>query len=170
MPNAAIFLRSLLLSYIMLSMHACEAFVVGPSSRQGRGRSVSTTELSAAIVVARGASRFKIEYDLVIRPESVLPPLVVLHGGPSVPSNYLRPLENIVTDRSILFYDQLGCGRSDEPDNPYMYSIDLAVEDLDQLLSMTGIAVGPYHLYGQSFGGILAFEFLKSSVRRHGWH
>jgi pimeloyl-ACP methyl ester carboxylesterase len=43
-------------------------------------------------------------------------PILVLHGGPSVPSDFLFPLVNVVPYRSIVFYDQLGCGKSDEPD------------------------------------------------------
>ena len=43
-------------------------------------------------------------------------PLVVLHGGPSVPSDYLYPLTAVVPYRTIIFYDQLGCGKSDEPE------------------------------------------------------
>lgn len=42
-------------------------------------------------------------------------PILVLHGGPSVPSDYLLPLVNVVPYRSIVYYDQLGCGQSDEP-------------------------------------------------------
>jgi len=45
-------------------------------------------------------------------------PILVLHGGPSVPSDYLFPLVNAVPYRSIIFYDQLGCGQSDEPKEP----------------------------------------------------
>jgi hypothetical protein len=44
-------------------------------------------------------------------------PIVVLHGGPSVPSDYLFPLVNYVPYRSLIFYDQLGCGRSDSPED-----------------------------------------------------
>jgi pimeloyl-ACP methyl ester carboxylesterase len=44
-------------------------------------------------------------------------PILVLHGGPSVPSDYLLPLVNVVPYRSIIFYDQLGCGKSDDPDD-----------------------------------------------------
>lgn len=43
-------------------------------------------------------------------------PLVVLHGGPSVPSDYLYPLAGVVPYRTIIYFDQLGCGKSDEPD------------------------------------------------------
>ena len=48
------------------------------------------------------------------------PPLVVLHGGPSIPSNYLLPIVNGVTDRAIVFYDQWGCGKSSRPANDKM--------------------------------------------------
>ena len=42
-------------------------------------------------------------------------PLLVLHGGPGVPSYYLNPLAALGDDRPVVFYDQLGCGRSDQP-------------------------------------------------------
>lgn len=94
-------------------------------------------------------------------------PIVVLHGGPSLPSDYLYPLVLAVPYRSILFYDQLGCGLSDEPTDLQAYSIENAVDDLEEILSKIGVR--RYHLYGQSFGGILAYEFLKrSSQRRKG--
>jgi proline iminopeptidase len=91
-------------------------------------------------------------------------PIVVLHGGPSVPSDYLYPLVKAVPYRSILFYDQLGCGLSDEPTDEGAYSIDLAVDDLEVVLDKVGLL--RYHLYGQSFGGILAYEFLKRVAER----
>ena len=89
-------------------------------------------------------------------------PVVILHGGPSVPHNYLKPLIRRFPDRSLIMYDQLGCGKSDEPVNTgdNIYSIKLSVEDLIELLSEIGIV--DFHLYGQSFGGILGYEFLKS--------
>ena len=42
-------------------------------------------------------------------------PIVVLHGGPSVPSDYLYPLVDFVPYRCMVFYDQVGCGRSSQP-------------------------------------------------------
>jgi proline iminopeptidase len=92
-------------------------------------------------------------------------PIVVLHGGPSVPSDYLYPLEQAVGYRSIVFYDQLGCGKSDEPKDLNCYSIDLALDDLEALLKKIGVR--RFHLYGQSFGGILAFEYLKRQAERN---
>jgi pimeloyl-ACP methyl ester carboxylesterase len=89
-------------------------------------------------------------------------PLVVLHGGPGVPSDYLYPLRDVIPYRSIIFFDQLGSGRSPVDaceDDLCLYSIDLAINDLEHLLKKLGVR--KFHLYGQSFGGILGFEFMK---------
>ena len=108
----------------------------------------------------------KEEYDLsyrIVRPMSLssmkAAPIVVLHGGPSLPADYLFPLADVIPYRSIVFYDQIGCGRSDEPTDQSLYSIDNAVDDLQSLIQKLGIR--RFHLYGQSFGGILAYEYLK---------
>ena len=61
--------------------------------------------------------------------------------------------------RSIVFYDQLGCGKSDEPDDASLYSTAESVDDLRLLLRKVGVR--RFHLYGQSYGGILAYEYLK---------
>ena len=104
----------------------------------------------------------------IVRPMSLssktAAPIVVLHGGPSVPSDYLYPLEKVIPYRSILYYDQIGCGRSDEPQLVSDYSIDYAIHDLETLITKLGIQ--RFHLYGQSFGGILAFEYMKQMAER----
>jgi pimeloyl-ACP methyl ester carboxylesterase len=41
--------------------------------------------------------------------------VLVLHGGPSVPSDYLYPLVDFVPYRCMVYYDQIGCGRSTQP-------------------------------------------------------
>ena len=102
----------------------------------------------------------------VVRPELLAsratpPPLVVLHGGPQVPSDYLWPLENVDAGRAVLFYDQLGCGRSGAPPKSSgCYGIDASVRDLRALLQT--LNVDRYHLLGQSWGGMLAFEHLRA--------
>jgi L-proline amide hydrolase len=87
-------------------------------------------------------------------------PLVVLHGGPGAPSYYLNSLAELAdTGRPVVLYDQLGCGRSDrvtEAPSDF-WTIDLFKRELTTLLDALGIADG-YHLYGQSWGGMLALE------------
>src|SRR5258708_27846387 len=39
-------------------------------------------------------------------------PLLVLHGGPGCPHDYLENLAALASEkRRVIFYDQLGCGR-----------------------------------------------------------
>ncbi len=92
------------------------------------------------------------------------PPLLILHGGPGMGHDYLLPLSALAVDREVIFYDQLGCARSDAPDDPMLYTIDqfaARIEALREVLKLDRIA-----LYGHSWGGILAIEYLTSKKRQ----
>ena len=91
-------------------------------------------------------------------------PVLILHGGPGIPSDYLYPLTEVIPYRSLIFYDQLGCGRSPGPDSIDAYSIDQSIDDLELLIKKLNLR--RFHLYGQSFGGILAFEYIKRMAER----
>jgi len=82
-------------------------------------------------------------------------PLVGLHGGPGSTHNYFAPLERLADERPIVLYDQLGCGRSDRPDD-VEWSLGLFLEELDALREHLGLA--RVHLLGTSWGGMLALE------------
>jgi proline iminopeptidase len=84
-------------------------------------------------------------------------PLVALHGGPGFPSYYLTPLEALADDRPVILYDQLGCGRSDRPDDDSLWTIERFARELDQVLAAFGF--DRYHLYGHSWGSMLATRF-----------
>ena len=81
-----------------------------------------------------------------------------------MPSSYLYPLVDQVRDRSIIFYDQLGCGRSDAPNDLNLYSIENSVDDLEVLLR--SLRIRRFHLHGHSFGGMLAYEYVKRAAER----
>lgn len=84
-------------------------------------------------------------------------PVVLLHGGPGVPSDYLEPLEALAAEgREVIRYDQLGCGRSDHPDDPTLLRVERFVAELVQVRDALGLE--RFHLYGQSWGGMLALE------------
>lgn len=90
-------------------------------------------------------------------------PLVLLHGGPGVPSDYLEPLERLADGgREVIRYDQLGCGRSDHPDDPSLLRVERFVAELMAVRQALGLE--RIHLYGQSWGGMLALEVALSGA------
>lgn len=86
------------------------------------------------------------------------PPLLLLHGGPGAPHDYLENLEQLAdAGRRVIFYDQLGCGFSDKTGKPEMYSVALYVEELGAIREALGLR--RLHILGQSWGGMLAMEY-----------
>lgn len=83
----------------------------------------------------------------------------------SLPSQYLYSVvDNIPSDRPIIFYDQIGCGRSSEPTDVGLYGIPQSIDDLEKLLDELNI--GAFHLLGHSYGGALAYEYAKRVSER----
>jgi proline iminopeptidase len=85
-------------------------------------------------------------------------PLLVLHGGPGAPHDYLEPLAALADDRPVIFYDQLGCGSSDRPNDPALWTVGHFVEELAQVRAALGLA--KVHLLGSSWGSTLAADYL----------
>jgi proline-specific peptidase len=85
-------------------------------------------------------------------------PLLCLHGGPGSAHYCLEPLEALGTNRRVIFYDQLGCGNSDRPDNPALWTIDRFIEELAQVRA--ALSLDRLHLFGSSWGGILAQQYV----------
>lgn len=85
------------------------------------------------------------------------PEVVVLHGGPGAHHDYLLPgFDSIATDRTLVYYDQRGGGRStvgrDVPVGAHEQVHDLeALRDVWQMQQM--------HLVGYSWGALLAMLY-----------
>jgi len=58
-------------------------------------------------------------------------PLLCLHGGPGSTHNYFEPLEQLAAGgRRVVLYDQLGCGNSDRPDDPELWTLELFLDEV----------------------------------------
>jgi proline iminopeptidase len=57
-------------------------------------------------------------------------PLLILHRGPGAGHDYLEPLEALASDRPVVFFDQLGCGKSDRPDDVSLWRIERYVDEV----------------------------------------
>lgn len=86
-------------------------------------------------------------------------PIILLHGGPGVPSDYLRPLLALADDRPVYIYDQLGTGRSDHPADTSLWHTERFVRELQALRDSLGL--GEVYLYGHSWGTMLAASYME---------
>ena len=85
-------------------------------------------------------------------------PIVVVHGGPGLDHNYLRPgLDVLATSHTLVYYDQRGTGRSDFPLDPGSINLAAFVSDIDALRQVMGY--DKITVLGHSFGGLIALAY-----------
>ncbi len=87
--------------------------------------------------------------------------VLLLHGGPGCTHEYLEAFDSYFPTAGIeyYYYDQLGSGRSDQPDLPSLWELDRFVDEVEQVRQALALERGNFVLYGQSWGGILAMEY-----------
>ena len=85
-------------------------------------------------------------------------PVVVVHGGPGLDHQYLRPgLDVLASSRALIYYDQRGTGRSDADLDSASINLSTFVEDIDELRQALGYE--RITLLGHSFGGLIALGY-----------
>jgi proline iminopeptidase len=63
----------------------------------------------------------------------------------------------LADERPVLFYDQLGGGKSEHPDDLSLWQIDRFVEELGQVRA--ALNLDRIHLYGHSWGTMVALDY-----------
>jgi len=84
-------------------------------------------------------------------------PLLVLHGGPGGNHHNLVAFQALSDERTIIFYDQLGCGKSDRPDDDKLWTAERYFDEVEAVHK--GLKLNSYHLAGHSWGTTLATGF-----------
>ncbi len=100
----------------------------------------------------------------IVGDEKNMAPLLVLHGGPGAPHDYLEPLMELADDRQVIFYDQLGCGKSDRPKDFHDWDLDFFVEEL--AFVRKELALDELHILGQSYGAMLGIAYALEKGER----
>lgn len=103
-----------------------------------------------------GGKIWYIEHRSAARPSK--DPLVVIHGGPGMSYNYLEDLSRLASQRTVVFYDQLGSYKSPAK-NPSkdLWRRPRFVEELHALIEH--LKLKKVVLYGQSWGGTIAVDY-----------
>ena len=87
--------------------------------------------------------------------------ILCMHGGPGATHEYLQPLSDLVRDgHRVVFYDQLGCGRSARITDTSLFSLDHNVLEVEEL--RRSLNLGPVHVFGSSYGGTLALAYTRA--------
>ena len=104
---------------------------------------------------------FKTHYRKVVGTDPRKAPLILLHGGPGSSHNSLEVLDCIAdTGRTLIYYDQIGCGDSPAPDERTdLFTKEVWCEELDNLREY--LHLDRVHLLGHSWGGMLAITYIS---------
>lgn len=87
--------------------------------------------------------------------------MLLLHGGPGVTHEYFEAFDSFFPGAGIeyYYYDQLGSYFSDQPDEPELWEISRAVDEVEQVRRALGLDSSNFFLFGHSWGGLLAIEY-----------
>lgn len=87
--------------------------------------------------------------------------LLLLNGGPGATHEYFECMESFLPGEGIeiIYYDQLGCGNSDNPKDTSMWDLGRYVEEVEQVRQSLHLTSDNFYLLGHSWGGILAMQY-----------
>lgn len=87
--------------------------------------------------------------------------ILLLNGGPGATHEYFECFESFLPKEGIefIYYDQLGCGNSDNPNDVSMWDLPRYVEEVEQVRVALGLNKENFYLLGHSWGGILAMDY-----------
>jgi proline iminopeptidase len=87
--------------------------------------------------------------------------VLLLHGGPGATHEYFEACDSYLPAAGIeyYYYDQLGSGFSDQPDDPSLWELERFVDEVEQVRRSLGLGRQNFVLCGQSWGGMLAIEY-----------
>ena len=84
-------------------------------------------------------------------------PILILHGGPGSSSYGQEPLKELSQERPVIFYDQLGSGRSQRITDTTLMTVERYIEEVEQVRKSLNLE--KLYLYGQSWGTALSLEY-----------
>lgn len=87
--------------------------------------------------------------------------LLLLSGGPGLSHEYFECMESFLPKEGIefIYYDQLGTGFSDNPNDTTMWDLPRYVEEVEQVRKALNLTQDNFYVLGHSWGGVLAMQY-----------
>ncbi|MES2747329.1 MAG: proline iminopeptidase-family hydrolase [Bacteroidota bacterium] len=87
--------------------------------------------------------------------------LLLLSGGPGLSHEYFECMESFLPAEGIefIYYDQIGTGLSDNPNDTAMWDLPRYVEEVEQVRKALNLNKDNFYVLGHSWGGILAMQY-----------
>jgi len=87
--------------------------------------------------------------------------LLLLNGGPGMSHEYFECMESFLPKEGIefIYYDQLGTGFSENPNDTTMWDLPRYVEEVEQVRVALNLNKDNFYLLGHSWGGILGMQY-----------
>ncbi|MBK8503540.1 MAG: proline iminopeptidase-family hydrolase [Saprospiraceae bacterium] len=153
--------KTLLLIFIFLSWTSCQKQDAPPRGADyfaQTGNEVQTGGVQIVNVRA-GTTTYKIWTKRVGNNPHLK--LLLLNGGPGATHEYFECMESFLPKEQIefIYYDQLGTGNSDHPEDMSLWDLSRFVDELEQVRQALGLNKENFILLGHSWGGILAMEY-----------
>ncbi|MEW9798933.1 proline iminopeptidase-family hydrolase [Alteromonas sp. CYL-A6] len=84
-------------------------------------------------------------------------PVIFIHGGPGGTHNYFAGMLPLANARTVIMYDQLDSGKSEQPNDPKNWRVARFVASLETIRKAVGAQ--RWHVVGHSWGSALALEY-----------
>ena len=83
--------------------------------------------------------------------------VLLLHGGPGATHEYFESADSYFPNAEVeyYYYDQLGSGNSDNPEDERLWDLERFVDEVEQVRIALGLDASNFVLLGHSWGGIL---------------
>lgn len=87
--------------------------------------------------------------------------VLLLNGGPGLSHEYFECMESFLPKEGIefIYYDQLGTGFSDNPNDAVLWDLSRYVDEIEQVRVALHLDKDNFYLLGHSWGGILAMQY-----------
>lgn len=87
--------------------------------------------------------------------------VLLITGGPGATHEYAEAFDSFFPQEEIeyIYYDQLGCGNSDNPRDTALYDLNRSVEEVEQVRKALNLTNENFYVWGHSWGGVVAMEY-----------